>query len=172
MILRAFREKSLQNYINKLINSNQKSVTQKKVDSIGVLLHFKEFSDFELIRAFLKSLNFRDEQLKVVAYTEKRLGETNLWNTHFCAKDLSWGGKINNIELETFVNTEFDMLISYYKDDITQLNAITAMSKANFKVGLSGIDNRLYDLIIDVLPQDFKLFGIELVKYLTVLNKL
>ena len=44
--------------------------------------------------------------------------------------------------------------------------------KANFKIGLSNTDQRLYDLIIDVKPDQFGVFKEELKKYLTVLNKL
>ena len=46
------------------------------------------------------------------------------------------------------------------------------MSKANFKVGISNTDERLYDLIIDVKPKQFQLFKTEFVKYLNILNKL
>ena len=53
-----------------------------------------------------------------------------------------------------------------------ELNLVTAQSKANFKIGLSNNDQRQYDLIIDVKPNEFGLFKKELTKYLTVLNKL
>jgi hypothetical protein len=46
------------------------------------------------------------------------------------------------------------------------------MSMANFKVGISSRDERLYDLIIYVDNKDFKIFKDELKKYLTILNKI
>jgi hypothetical protein len=74
--------------------------------------------------------------------------------------------------LQTFIDTEFDALICFYKEDALELNSVTAQSNANFKIGLSNTDQRLYDLIIDVKPSNFQLFKEELKKYLTVLNKL
>ncbi len=64
------------------------------------------------------------------------------------------------------------MLICYYKEQVLQLDLITAASKANLKVGISRTDERLYDLIIDVALRDINIFKQELKKYLNILNKL
>ena len=90
----------------------------------------------------------------------------------FSKKQIGWKGKIKSNELETFINTNFDALISYYKQDNLELNLVTARSKANFKIGISHNDERLSDLILDVKPNDFNIFKKELVKYLTILNKI
>jgi hypothetical protein len=49
---------------------------------------------------------------------------------------------------------------------------VTALSKANFKIGINSEDSRLHDLIIDVEPSKIAVFRIELLKYLTQLNRL
>ena len=64
------------------------------------------------------------------------------------------------------------MLICFYKNPVLQLDLITAASKANFKVGISTEDERLYDLIIDVSLKDINIFKQELKKYLNILKKL
>jgi predicted metalloenzyme YecM len=79
---------------------------------------------------------------------------------------------LKNLDVQTFVDKEFDLLISYYKLQHLELNVITAASKSRFKVGLSDEDTRFYDLIINCEPKDFDIFVIELNKYLTVLNKI
>ena len=63
------------------------------------------------------------------------------------------------------------LLFAYYKQDITLLNLMTAASKANFKVGLSGVDDRLYDLMIDVKPKRFRYLK-RIKKIFNILNKL
>ena len=80
--------------------------------------------------------------------------------------------KIKSIELQDFINTKFDALISYYKADNLELNTVTALSKANFKIGISGNDQRLNDFIIDVKSSQINIFKQETLKYLTVLNKI
>jgi len=49
---------------------------------------------------------------------------------------------------------------------------VTALSKSNFKIGISSIDQRLNDFIIDVKPNQIDIFKQETIKYLKVLNKI
>ena len=76
------------------------------------------------------------------------------------------------MDLQNFVDTQFDILICFYNQHSVELNLVTASSKANFKVGISNENLKLYDFVIDVKSSQFELFKIELKKYLTVLNKL
>ena len=172
MILKAFKEKSNQKYINKLLSSRKAAVDSRKILSLGVILNVNEFKDFEAFRTFLKELGIKSNKIKIIAFVEDEKDQGYHWETYFGPKDFGWNGKINNVELQTFIDTEFDALISFYKEDTIELNSISAQSSANFKIGLSNTDQRLYDLIIDVKPSDFSLFKSELKKYLTVLNKL
>ena len=172
MILKAFKEKSNQKYINKLLSARKAAVDSRKILSFGVILNVNEFKDFEAFRTFLKELGIKSNKIKIIAFVEDEKDQGYHWETYFGPKDFGWNGKINNVELQTFIDTEFDALISFYKEDTIELNSISAQSSANFKIGLSNTDQRLYDLIIDVKPSDFSLFKSELKKYLTVLNKL
>lgn len=172
MILKVFKEKSNQKYINKLLNARQVAVNNNKMNTVGVVLSISEFSDFESFRLFFKSLGVQPAKTKIIAFVEDSKDSNELWDTYFNPKDFGWKGKINNIDLQTFVDTKFDVLISYYKENHLELNLITASSNANFKVGLTNHDERLYDLMIDVKPNEFSVFKDELTKYLTVLNKL
>lgn len=172
MILKVFKEKSNQKYINKLLNARRVAVRNTKMKTIGVILNTSEFSDFEAFRSFFKSLGIQEANTKIIAFVEDPKDSNVLWDTYFNPKDFGWKGKINNIDLQTFIDGEFDVLISFYRTSHLELNLITALSKANFKVGLSNEDERLYDLMINVEPKQFSVFKDELKKYLTVLNKL
>ncbi len=172
MILKGFKEKSNQKYINNLLNARKAVFNNKKIETIGVLLNLGEYDDFESFRIFFKEMQLISPKSKVVAFVEDEKSITNHWDTYFIPKNFGWKGKINSVDLQSFIDTDFDVLISFYKQDVLELNLITALSKAEFKVGLSGLDERLHDLIIDVNPKQFKVFKKELKKYLLVLNKL
>jgi len=172
MFLRGFKEKSNQKYINKLLSARMAMVDARKIKSVGVILNFNEFIDFEAFRTYLKILGIKTNKVKIIAFIEDEKDINFHWETYFSPKDFGWKGKVNKIEIQTFIETEFDALISYYKKDTLEPNLVTAQSNANFKIGLSNDDQRLYDLIIDVNPDEFMLFKSELKKYLTVLNKL
>ena len=172
MFLKVFKEKSNQNYINKLLTARKAVVDSRKINMVGVILNLNEFTDFEAFRTYFKSMGLKPPGIKIIAFMEADKEIDFHWETYFTPKDFGWKGKINKIEIQTFVDTEFDALISFYKEENMELNLVTAQSKANFKIGLSNNDQRQYDLIIDVKPSEFALFKNELTKYLTVLNKL
>lgn len=172
MILKSFKEKSNQKFINKLIESRSLEPSSKKIESVGIVLNLSEFDDFESFRAFFSELKLNPNKIKLVAFTDDHKLVESSKELLFSKKQIGWKGKIKSNELEMFINTNFDALISYYKQDNLELNLVTAHSKANFKVGISNDDERLSDLILDVKPKDFNVFKKELVKYLTILNKL
>ncbi|MBV7270215.1 DUF6913 domain-containing protein [Winogradskyella luteola] len=172
MFLKAFKEKSNRKYVNKLLDARKVAVSNQKVKVISVLLNADEFDDFETFRTYFKELNLTSPRHKIIAYTNDDKFESSQWETYFSPKDFGWKGKINNIDLQAFINEDYDVLISYYENENLYLNLITALSKANLKVGLCRNDERLYDLIIKTKPKDINTFKIEFKKYLNILNKL
>jgi hypothetical protein len=172
MILKAFKEKSNQKYVNKLLDDRVSSVNSNKVKTIAVLLNSNEFHEFEVFRVYFKELGLNSPKHNIVAFTLDDKLDHNKWNTHYSPKDFGWKGSINNVDLQNFIDEPYDVLICYYKNELLQLNHITAASKANLKVGISKNDERLYDLIIDVDLKDLNIFKQELKKYLNILNKL
>ena len=172
MILKAFKANSNQKYINKLLNARQVAVSNMKMNSVGVILNMNEFSDFDTFRNYFKELGILSSKIKVIAFIDDAKNANPLWDTYFNPKDFGWKGKINNVDLQSFIDTKFDVLISYYTQESLELKLITAASKANFKVGLIHDDKRVFDLMIDLKTKDIQLFKIELKKYLTVLNKI
>ncbi|WP_298903943.1 hypothetical protein [uncultured Psychroserpens sp.] len=172
MILKAFKTKSNQKYINKLLSARSVAVSNSKMATVGVILNISEYSDFESFRMYFKSLGIQQAKTKIIAFVEDSKDTNVLWDTYFNPKDFGWKGKINNIDLQTFIDTKFDVLISYYREKHLELDMIVASSKANFKVGLTNEDQRFYDLMINIEPKNFSVFKKEMKKYLTVLNKL
>ncbi len=172
MFLKKLKEKSNQKYINNILNSRKPIVDERFIESVGIILCFDEFKDYDAIRKIIKSIGILENKVKFITFiTDEKLTPNN-WDAFFNPKNFGWKGKVNGVELEAFINTEFDALISYYKEDNLYLNIITALSKANFKIGISSKDNRLNDFIIDVKPDQVGVFEEELFKYLRVLNKI
>lgn len=172
MILKAFKEKSNQKYINNLLSARKTMANNNKIKTVAVILDADDFDDFEAFRKYFKELNLTSPKHKIIAFTKDDKYESSQWETYFSPKDFGWKGKIKNTDLQTFINETYDVLISYYKNETLELNLITAASNASFKVGLCRNDERLYDLIINVKPKAIDTFKKELKKYLNILNKL
>ncbi|MCX7552195.1 DUF6913 domain-containing protein [Xanthomarina sp. F2636L] len=172
MILKGLKEKSIKKNLNTILANRETHFNTNKIESIGIVLNADETTDFESIKTIAQSLNLRPNKLKIIAFTESKKEVTYSWNDCFNPKDFTWNGKVNNIELQTFLDTKFDLLISYYSKDVLELKFLTTASKAHFKVSIFQLDKRLNDLIIKTDFKDFEAFKIELNKYLRVLNKL
>lgn len=172
MFLKRFKEKSNQKYINNLLDFNTREINDKKIGTVGVIINFQEYNNYDKLRLLFNNIGFNDNRIKFIAFIDDEKGMPNSWDSFFNPKDFGWKGKINNIDLNEFIDTKFDALVSYYKKDNLELNLVTALSKANFKIGLSNSEPRLFDLIIDIEPKHIDLFQSEIVKYLKVLNKI
>jgi hypothetical protein len=170
MFLKRFKEKSNQKYKETLLVTRELSITNEKVTSIGIILSENEFNDHESLRLFFKSIGIHDNKIKVVTFVENKQTTDRSWEVHFSTKEFGWKGKIDNADLQNFIDKPFDMLLGYYLKPNLELDLVTAASKAKFKIGISGHDERLFDLIIQT--STYEVFKKELVKYLTQLKKL
>ncbi len=172
MFLKALKEKSNKNYLNKLVSERQVNHLDTNIDTLGVLLNLDEIDNFDNFRILADHINIRPNKLKIIAFTKTENTKINFWDICFTPKDFGWNGTIKNIELQSFIDTPFDALISYYENPILELKLITAYSKAKFKIGILQTDLRLNDLILKTPLNEFELFKKELIKYLRVLKKI
>lgn len=172
MIFKAFKEKSNQKFLQRRLSSKNPAISNKKIESIGVIIDGAEFSDAEVFKNFFHDLGVQLPKIKIVVFVEDEKKTERLWGNYFSKKDFGWNGTVKHVELKMFLDTEFDALVGFYKNDALELKLATALSKANFKIGLSGVDDNLFDFIMDLEVKDLDVFKTELKKYLTILNKI
>lgn len=172
MILKGLKEKSIKKNLNSILNNREADFNSNKIESMGIIINADETQDLEAIKTIATALQIRPNKLRIIAFTTSKKEVTYSWETCFNPKDFTWNGKINNVELQGFLDTEFDVLISYYSKDVLELKYVTAASKAHFKVGIFQLDKRFNDLIIKTELTNIEAFKAELTKYLKVLNKL
>ena len=170
--MKGFKEKSNKKYLNKLLSKRYVNVTKDKVVSLGVIFNIDEINDFKMFSQLAECVNVRPNRMKVVAFSESKKEVLNTWDECYNPKDFGWRGTIKNSGLESFLDTKFDVLISYYEQEYLELKLITALSKATFKIGILQSDERINDLIIKTSLKEFELFKDEVFKYLKILNKI
>lgn len=172
MFLKRFKEKSIQKYINNILKKRKANVSDGRMESVGIILSQEEYNEHENLTSFFKDHGLRENKIKFITFIEEERNKPNTWDAYFSTKDIGWKGKLINVELEEFVKARFDVLISYYRNDNLILNTATALSNANFKIGISNKDVRLNDIIIDIKTSQIDLFKKEFLKYLKTLNKI
>ncbi|APY00648.1 DUF6913 domain-containing protein [Lacinutrix venerupis] len=172
MILKGLKEKSNKNYINSRLKNRVVSQSNSKINSIGVIFNAEEIDNLPDFNFLAKNLYLNKEEIEIIAFKEQVKKEEKTFKPTFTLKHLGWKGVIKDKELQQFLNKEFDLLISYFKNDTTPLKLLTVSSKSKFKVGVLETDERVNDLIIKTEMNDFKTFTSELKKYLNILNKI
>ncbi|GAA3577302.1 DUF6913 domain-containing protein [Snuella lapsa] len=172
MIFKGLKKRSNKRHLNKLISERFVNVDDAKVNKLGVILNLNEIDDIELFRGLAAYLKVRPNKLKVIAFSSNGKEKANAWDLCFNPSDFGWNGTVKNVELKSFLDIEFDVLISYYTEELLELKLLTALSKSRFKVGILQTDKRLNDLIIKTDIKEFNVFKEELYKYLTILNKI
>jgi hypothetical protein len=157
-----FVKKSLKNNLHNVKNE----VFKKDIRTIGLLIDEDEFSHSKELMRELISYGIADKDIKVVVYRHKFNKDIIYSYPTFGKIHIDWKGDIKEPFLNEFIETEFDLLISYYNFENSILMMVTSQSKAKFKVGFSSIDNRLNRWMINTDLENYKLFVFELFKYL------
>ncbi|HUH52396.1 MAG TPA: hypothetical protein VLZ11_09860 [Flavobacterium sp.] len=170
MFLDLFKNLSLKKIIKAYLPKT-KEPSKNKILLVGLLIDGTHFDKAEQLINEFSNYGIRKENLKTLVYTKTKQPEHELFS-YFSSKDFTLSGEFVNKELDAFVETPFDLLVSYYNKNQIKITYLTAKSKADFKVGFVMEQKNFNHLMIDVPLSDYKLFTQELFKYLKSLNKI
>jgi hypothetical protein len=157
-----FVKKSLKNNLHNVKNE----VFTSNVQTIGLLVDESEFRHSEELVKELISNGINPDNIKIVVYRSKFDKKETYSRPTFGKKHINWRGEVIVDFLTEFIDTEFDLLISYYDTEQPILMMVTNKSKAKFKVGFASVDNNLNRWMIETAIENYKLFVSELFKYL------
>nr|WP_239970646.1 hypothetical protein [Confluentibacter citreus] len=158
--------------MNKILSNRYVNVEDSKVESLGIIFNMSENEDFGLFKNLAEKIKINPNNFKVIGFSKDKKADLNTWDLCFNPEDFGWNGEIKHVELKSFLDKKFDVLISYYLAEDLELKLLTATSKAQFKVGILQSEPRLNDLIINTNLKEFDVFENEVFKYLTILNKI
>ncbi len=140
--------------------------------SVGLLIDETNFFEKEQLIKELISNGLSANSVSILVYRDT-IDKKEVYSQYtFNSSILDWKGTIGDAVVTEFIQTEFDLLVSYYEIEKAILLLITNNSKAKFKVGLSSIDKRFNHLTITTRISNYSIFAHELFKYLKILNKI
>ena len=166
------KHRSLRKKIEHSLKKRDISEINSEMKTLGILVDETVFQDFEKLYECADYYNLQPKDVKVFSFLEVKRKVPSLRHNQLHNKDFNWKGELHNQNAKEFINKRFDVLVGFYTTKNNFLDAMIADSNANFKVGISGADPRLFDLLIDIDIHDLDGFKLELKKYLTVLNKI
>ena len=145
---RQFQKKLIENAVHR-------TVSQKEIKTVGIITT-DEISKWVNVKEEVeKILNLKN--VKIYSFRPQNKNS----NKYFSEKDFNWQGNI--------CKTDFK---SYFNKNNLFLESSVLQSNALFKVGISDVNQELYDIEIAETPIKTESFFLELKKYLTILRKL
>jgi len=172
MFLKFIRDFGLKKIISKSLSNYKPVSSPDVVTTVGILIDESYFTDKEALIDDLAANGILRDNIKTLSFKERIKPKEIIDYSHFTRKDIASDGEFKKGDVAEFINTPFDMLISYYDVQKPPLVLATIKSKAKFKVGFATVDKRLNHFMIGTVAEKHDEFTAELFKYLKILNKL
>ncbi len=172
MFLNYLKDFIVKKTLKKNLKNLENNFSVNAIQKIGLLIDATTFTETEQLIKELISIGFARDNIQTIVYADKVKKSEAGSNFTFNANSIKWNAEILEQEINSFINLEFDLLISFYDIERAILLKITHDSKAHFKVGFSSIDKRLNHFIINSSTDNHAVFVNELFKYLKLLNKI
>ncbi|MWB94263.1 hypothetical protein GON26_07800 [Flavobacterium sp. GA093] len=166
MFLNYIKEFFVKKTLNKNLHKVKNEVFTSKIQTVGLLIDESDFRHSEKLKEVLVLNGIHPENISIVAYRDKLKKKKEYRLPTFSKKQLSWRGQFSEVFLNEFIETEFDLLISYYDIEKPILMLMTQKSKAKFKVGFASVDKHFNRWMINTSLENYKLFISELFRYL------
>ena len=172
MFIKYIKELSVKKILKRSLHNVSPSALSTSVKTVGLLIDESYFQEKELLVKEFVHQGISEENIKLLVYRDK-IKKNEVFNQPtFTSKDMGWNGEFSATFVKEFIETPFDMLVSYYDLEKTPLLLVTHHSRALFKAGFSSVDKRLHHLMINTNAENYKVFVHELFRYLKILNKI
>jgi len=171
MFFKGIKRKSAQKYITKSLKTVV-SPAKGKVMNVAILIDASKYLEFPFFNEMSTVFGIKTEAIEVLYYHPDKKVAQQYPEAMYTDADLGFNGVIKNESVSGFINTTYDALLSFYKEDALLLNLVAVQSKAKFKIGFSGTNEAINDLSIATELDNIDEFTFELKKYLSILNKI
>lgn len=162
--------------VKKLLKSTLKHANintfSTPIQTVGIIIDESYFKSKEQLKQLIIQNGIKENNIKILTFKDKIKSSNVHDESTFSNKNMNWKGVFKKDFINEFINTPFDILISYYDVEKAPLLVITHNSRANFKVGISKVDIRLNHLMINTTVENYAIFTEELFKYLKILKKI
>jgi hypothetical protein len=168
MVFSKIKKYFLQKKIQQSFKTSKRVFANNKIKNIGILTTMA-LNDVYGFEDKVKKLFPKHRSVNWYCFREFHKRDEKSFH-HFSNTDFNWKGKINDVSLQIFVDTPFDVLICYFDTNHVYLESFVKQSLASFKIGFSNVNQSLFDLEISERIDNVDVFNAELKKYLQILR--
>ncbi len=172
MFLNQLKDFSTKKIVKSQLPESGTVPSENRIKTIGILFDETYVARHDALVSELVANGIDENDIRILVFRDKiKRTETYDFPT-FSHRDFSWTATIQNAEVNKFISSPFDLLISYYDIEKAPLLLVSHLSKAGFKVGFASVDKRVSHFMINTVAENYKVFTEEMFKYLKILNKL
>lgn len=141
----------------------------------GILYDATNEANHLVVKELIKELRTYDIKTQALGYINKRKREDNYIGDStygfVCKSDFGFFYSIKKDIVREFIDKPFNLLIVLIHEQTFAIDYLGKYSKAEFKVGKAGLDNELYDLMIELKDKDgIRELKKQILHYLNLLN--
>lgn len=167
MNLPSLKSAFFQNRINQLATKFRNIEYQVPIKKIGILIDEKHVDSLYVLNNLKSEFDISEANFSVLLFKATNQ-EFSDFNGVLCGKkDLSFNGKLKNLELVKFVDEPKDILITFAEENNVYVNLLTSKCNAGIKIGRHA-KSKILDLVLET-GEDAQLFVSEVKK---IVNKL
>jgi len=123
-----------------------------KTNTLGIICQIADENSYKEIHKLFSELQSNNRNVWLMGYIDKKeipyYCLPQLSADYFSKKNLNWYGKPQFIQLNDFLNKDFDILIDFSQNSLPPLQYILSVSKAKLLVGGNAHFQDLYDIYI------------------------
>ncbi len=155
-------------------NRQKKLLALSQAKSVGILCEITDEDSYKDIFRLFNSLQTNGHTVRLIGYINEKevpfFCLQQLSADYFCNKHLNWFGNPTMVQVQDFINKDFDILIDFNSRYNAPVKAILAQSSAKFIVGRESSNSSLYDLYISKSPKDNQTYLKEIYTYTQMLT--
>lgn len=174
MIFKSLKEKAIDNIIRKELGRSvvPERSTKKGMATLAIIINYDKLSDYKPLMNLASALGVDNDRVFILGFVEKVHKNVNYLIPVFSEDSVKTSGALRSGDVQDFLAREYDLLVNYYTDPSKVMHLMSVLTKASFKVGITGEDTEINDLTLIFEEGNIRGFQEELVKYLKILNKL
>ncbi|NBW27659.1 MAG: hypothetical protein EBR38_03700 [Flavobacteriaceae bacterium] len=172
MFLNILKNFLIKNKISQFLSNTPDNHSDGIIQSVGVIFDGNINLEIEKVINELAIKGIDKNQIKVLIFKNKMNKNEVIHHELITYKEFKWSGELTHSKAESFLNTNFDLLINYHEFDRSPLVYLSYYSKAYFKVGFKTNDKIINKFMVNTSIYNYQLFVDELLKYLKILNKI
>jgi len=150
--------------------SNKQLGASFKINKIAILVDPITAVDSKFFLNLAKLFKISELQINLLLLNKNPELEKQ-YQQIFNSQEVNFWGSFKG-DLLSFCKPEYDIVINYYNKIDYDFSLISVRTNHKLSVGFVGADARINDIVFDFDPKDKETFKKELLKYMTILNKI